>query len=166
MRLRSLSIAMLAGNPALAGILQRALRDDGGHEVASFVGIEALTTFLRISPIDVVLLDTDLPGSPVVDIAKGLRQHLRLASPDFRIIALTRTPTPFHRPLRDAGIDRVLVKPVTPGQVLETVEAMFQPLRAVALAASQPHLPAASSTASPARIGNVIPLFGEGRTRR
>ncbi len=166
MRMRSLSIAMLAGNPALAGILQCALRDDGGHEVASFIGIEALTTYLRISPIDVVVLDGDLPGAPVVDIARGLREHMRLASPQFRIIALTRTPAPFHRPLHDAGIDRVLVKPVTPGQLLETVEALFRPLRAVAVAASQTRPPTVAPTASAERVGNVIPLFGEGRVPR
>lgn len=168
---RSLSIAMLAGNPAFSGILQRTLQVDGGHRVASFEGVEALTTYLRISPVDVVVLDTELPGAPAIDIARGLRQHLRLAADDFCIVALTRTPPPFHKPLLAAGIDRVLMKPVTPGTLLATVEGLFEAQRAVATA----HAPAAigpmvrpfeAASAGPVRVGNVIPLFGEGRERR
>ena len=165
---RSLSIAMLAGNPAFRGILQRALELDGGHKVASFEGIEALTTYLRISPVDVVVLDTELPGAPAIDIARGLRQHMKLAAPDFYIVALTRTPAPFHKPLFSAGIDRVLMKPVTPGTLLGTVEALFEAERAVATAnAPAPGVrPFDGMDRSPVRVGNVIPLFGEGRERR
>lgn len=168
---RSLGIAMLAGNPAFSGILQRVLQDDGGHKVASFEGIEALTTYLRISPADVVIIDTDLPGAPAIDIARGLRQHMKLASADFRIVALTRTPTAFHKPLLAAGIDRVLSKPVTPNMLLMTIDALFETQRAVATAtASMASGPAVRSFESAARssigVDNVIPLFGEGRERR
>lgn len=113
---RTRSIAMLAANPAFAAILGRSLEEEGGHQVASFTGIEALTTFLRISPVDLVVLDTDMPGAPAIDIAKGLRSHARLASTEFAIIALTHTPEPFHKPLLAAGIDAVLVKPVVTGR--------------------------------------------------
>ncbi len=163
---RSLGIAMLTANPAFGGILGRALQEDGGHQVASFEGIEALTTYLRISPADVVVLDTELPGAPALDIARGLRQHVRLANPDLHIVALTRTPTPFHKPLYAAGIDRVLLKPVTPGLLLATVEALFETRRAVAAASGQSRRPFEGAAAAPVRSGNVIPLFGEGRERR
>ena len=163
---RSLGIAMLAGNPAFSGILQRALELDGGHKVASFQGVEVLTTYLRISPVDVVILDTDLPGAPAIDIARGLRQHMKLATPDFQIVALTRTPAPFHKPLLAAGIDQVLLKPVTPGALLEAVESLFEPERAVAMANGPMVRPFEGAATPPARVGNVIPLFGEGRERR
>jgi DNA-binding response OmpR family regulator len=168
---RSLGIAMLAGNPAFGGILQRALQDDGGHKVASFEGVEALTTYLRIAPVDVVILDTELPGAPAIDIAGGLRQHMTLATPDFYILGLTRTPTPFHKPLLAAGIDRVLTKPVTPSTLLAEVEALFETHRAVATANAPAAIglgvrPFDGGAIPPARVGNVIPLFGEGRERR
>ena len=163
---RSLGIAMLAGNPAFAGILQRVLREDGGHRVASFEGIEAMTAYLRTSPVDVVILDTDLPGTPAIDIARGLRQHARLASADFRIVALTRVPGSFHKPLRTAGIDRVLPKPVTPATLLATVEGLFEVERAIATGTGST-IRAFEATSTPqVRVANVIPLFGEGRERR
>lgn len=164
---RSLGIAMLTGNPAFSGILRRALHEDGGHKVVGFEGIEAMTTYLRISPVDLVILDTDLPGAPAIDIARGLRQHTKLASADFRIVALTRAPTAFHKPLLTAGIDRVLSKPITPAALLATVEGLFEVERAVATGTGSTIRPFEPATAAPqVRVANVIPLFGEGRERR
>ena len=163
---RPLSVAMLAANPALAGILARALEIDGGHKVATFEGIEALTTYLRITPVDLVVLDTELPGAPAIDIARGLRSHVRLASDDFAIVALTQTPAPFHRPLLAAGIDEVLQKPVTPGRLLAVVDALCMPAREVAVGNGPMVQVFEGSGSAPVRSGNVIPLFGEGRERR
>jgi len=163
---RALSIAMLAANPALAGILARALEIDGGHKVATFEGIEALTTYLRIAPVDLVVLDTELPGAPAIDIARGLRSHIKLASDDFAIVALTQTPAPFHRPLLAAGIDEVLSKPVTPGRLLSVVEALCVPERQVAVGNGPMVKVFDGASGTPVRAGNVIPLFGEGRERR
>jgi CheY-like chemotaxis protein len=162
---RALSIAMLVANPALAGILARSLELDGGHRVATFEGIEALTTYLRLTPVDIVLLDTELPGAPAIDIARGLRKHVRLASADFAVVALTQTPAPFHRPLLAAGIDRVLSKPVSPARLLLAVEELRAPEREVAVG-NGPMVPVFTSGAPLVRVGNVIPLFGEGRARR
>jgi len=163
---RPLTIALLAANPALAGILARALASDGGHKVATFAGIEALTTYLRLAPVDVVVLDTELPGAPAIDIARGLRSHLRLASDDFAIVALTQTPTPFHRPLFAAGIDEVLQKPVTPARLLAVVDELCQPQREIAVGNGPMVTVFDGAAMTPVRIGNVIPLFGEGRERR
>jgi DNA-binding response OmpR family regulator len=163
---RALSIALLAANPALAGILARALEIDGGHKVATFEGIEALTTYLRIAPVDVVVLDAELPGAPAIDIARGLRAHVKLASDDFEIVVLTQTPIAFHRPLLAAGIDEVLQKPVTPARLLAVIDGLCQPEREVAVG-NGPMVPVFTGHhAQPARTGNVIQLFGEGRKPR
>jgi two-component system, OmpR family, phosphate regulon response regulator PhoB len=163
---RQFSIALLAANPALSGILARTLEHEGGYKVASFEGVAALTIYLRLTPVDVVVLDTDIPGMPAMDIARGLRSQTTLASDDFAIVALTHTPAPFHRPLFHAGIDEVLQKPVSPGKLLSVVAELTEPQRTFAVG-NGPDLVAAE-TAQPVtqRIGNVIPLFGEGRTRR
>ena len=163
---RPLSIALLAANPALAGILARTLEIDGGHQVATFEGIEALTTYLRIAPVDVVVLDTELPGAPAIDIARGLRAHLKLANDDFALVALTNTPVPFHRPLLAAGIDEVLHKPVSPARLLAAVDGLCQPQREVAVGNAPARPTFGASQSAPARVGNVIPLFGEGRRPR
>lgn len=168
----STAVAILAANPAFAAILSRALEQDGGYRVASFSSVEQLTTFLRISPVDVVVLDTDLPGAPAIDIARGLRSHLKLASSAFEIVALTRAAVAFHRPLLAAGIDAVLEKPVTPQQLLACIDGLVEIERAVAVqhqAVTQPVTMVRAFEPRPVpaeRVGNVIPLFGEGRVRR
>jgi CheY-like chemotaxis protein len=163
------AVAMLAANPAFAAILCRSLEQDGGYRVASFSSVEMLTTFLRISPVDVVVLDTDLPGAPAIDIARGLRSHLKLASSAFEIVALTRAAVAFHKPLLAAGIDAVLEKPVTPQQLLDCVDGLVQVERAVAVQQQQTMTMVRPFEPRPVmaqRVGNVIPLFGEGRTAR
>jgi DNA-binding response OmpR family regulator len=167
------SIAMLAANPAFAGILCRAL-EQGGHKVVNFTGVETLTTFLRISPVDVVVLDTDIPGAPAIDIARGLRNHVRLASGAFELVALTRAAEAFHAPLIAAGIDVVLTKPVSPVQFLACINGLTGSRRGQAPATAD-HRPAAPFTRPAAprphisfgdvppvareRSGNVIQLF-------
>jgi CheY-like chemotaxis protein len=164
----SKAVAILAANPAFAAILSRALEQDGGYRVASFSSVEMLTTFLRISPVDVVVLDTDLPGAPAIDIARGLRNHLKLATSAFEIVALTRAAVAFHKPLLAAGIDAVLEKPVTPQQLLACIDGLTQVERAVAVQQQATTMVRAfEPRPQPAqRVGNVIPLFGEGRVRR
>ena len=169
--MRTRAVAMLAGNPAFAEILCRTLEEDGGYRVATFSSLEPLTTFLRISPVDVVILDTDLPGAPAIDIARGLRNHMRLASGAFEIVALTKATEPFHRPLLAAGIDAVLTKPVVPAQLLACIDTLLAEGRGPVPApkyvpAERPALRIVSSRPTPARTGNVIPLFGEGRAPR
>lgn len=163
------AVAMLAANPAFAAILCRSLEQDGGYRVASFSSVEMLTTFLRISPVDVVVLDTDLPGAPAIDIARGLRSHMKLASSAFEIVALTRAAVAFHKPLLAAGIDAVLEKPVTPGQLLDCVDGLMEVERAVAVQQQPTMTMVRAFEPRPVmaqRVGNVIPLFGEGRTAR
>lgn len=163
------AVAILAANPAFAAILSRSLEVDGGYRVANFSSVEMLTTFLRISPVDVVVLDTDLPGAPAIDIARGLRNHVKLASSAFEIVALTRAAAAFHKPLLAAGIDAVLEKPVTPGQLLECIDGLVQVERIAAVQhqATTTMVRAFEPRPVPAqRVGNVIPLFGEGRTAR
>ncbi len=163
------AVALLAANPAFAAILSKALADQGGYRVASFTSVEMLTTFLRISPVDVVVLDTDLPGAPAIDIARGLRQHVKLASSAFQIVALTRAAVAFHKPLLAAGIDAVLEKPVTPPQLLAAIDRLAGVARdeadvpaeqPVVVRGFKPHIVPLQ------RVGNVIPLFGEGRVPR
>ena len=158
----------MAANPAFAAILSRSLEQDGGYRVVTFPGADLLTTFLRISPVDVVVLDSDTPGAPLVDLARGLRSNLKLASGAFEIVALTRTAPAFHKPLLAAGIDAVLEKPVTPQQLLECIDGLVEVERAVAVQHQAMTMVRAFAPrpGRAERVGNVIPLFGEGRVRR
>lgn len=156
------TIAMLAANPAFAAILSRTLEEDGGYRVASFTGVGQLTDFLRATPAAIVVLDTDVPGAPAVDIARGLRQHVRLAQPRPAIVAVTRAAPAFHKPLLAAGINAVLQKPIVPAQLLACM-ARLAPTAAPAVSPRRAFRPMPLKLE---RVGNVIPLFGEGRVPR
>ena len=166
------SVAMLAANPALAAIFARSLEQDGGFRVHCFESADALTTFLRISPVALVVLDTAFGDAASISIAQHLHNHAHAAD-GFAVIALSRAAAPFHGPLLAAGIDEVVRKPVRPAQLLLRIDAHVisrraapagVPYRGVERRMSrrslQPH-PVALE-----RHGNVIPLFGEGRTPR
>jgi CheY-like chemotaxis protein len=141
-------VALLAANPAFVELSGRSLKD-GGYNVAALSSPGALTTFLRISPVDVVVLDSELPGSSTVAVARGLRALPRPASPLFSIVALARDAHA-HDALHRAGVDVVLQKPVAPGQLLATVQNLHPP-RSRRPAARRPQH---------RRDGNVIHLFG------
>jgi DNA-binding response OmpR family regulator len=155
---KSVSVAILAANPALSAILAHALCNEG-YTVATFAGVEALAAHLRGVETDAVVLDADLPGAPALDIARGLRQHPPRASDDLAIIVISRTSAATHRQLLAAGADYVLDKPVSPGRLLAALNKHCAPSPGLAAALS-----AANSGA--ARANNVIPLFGQGREPR
>jgi len=146
---RSLDIALLAGNPAFCAILRSSLAGDRGHRVAGFQGVEAFADYLRMAPLDVVILDGDLPGAPILDIARGLRRHVGVGKPDLCVLALVRAGTSSHADLLAAGVDCVLTKPVHPAVLLHAIEARFE--------GGEHEVPWG------ARPGNIVPLFGEGR---
>lgn len=166
MVMRHKSVAILAGNPAFAALLAKTLESRAGHRVAQFTGIEAMTTYLRITPVDIVLLDGDIAGMPAADLARGLRSHLRLATNLFDIVAIARAADSVRAPLLAAGVDLVLAKPILPHALLEAFEQLSGSRRgqAPALPHAARQFPLVARMAE--RMGNVIPLFGEGRAPR
>ena len=160
MPLRSRSIAVLAENPAFGSILSHALEDAGDYRVPVFSTIEGLSTFLRIAPVDVAVLDLDLPWSNLVSTARAIKAHPRLANPQLDIIVLTRA-----LPISSAGtsIAAVLGKPVTPRQLSEKIESLLpaEPVRPQLQRVPSPRPRSAPPklTLVP-RYDNVIPLFG------
>jgi CheY-like chemotaxis protein len=155
------SVAILAANKAFSAILADVLQAERGHRVPCFSEIEALKTFLVISPVDVVVLDADAEGGR--DLAQQLRRYPRLANPFVHIVALTRANPAFHRPILAAGADIVLQKPVAPARLLAATDGLlFGEQRSVVnwdgpgLAASTPVSDSASFS------NNVVQLFPRG----
>lgn len=172
MTVRTLSVALLAANAAFADIVCRTLEERDDYRVPCFSTVDALTTFMRLAPVDVVVFDTDLPGASAVDIVQGLRSHPKLANPLFKTIVLTRAAKPFQQPILAAGVDVVLQKPVPPRHLLAAIDSLYADERLVAGSGQAHHstrqvvrtLQAHSLPSE--RVGNVIPLFGEGRSAR
>lgn len=150
------SVAILAANTAFTSILADVLEAERGHRVPCFSEASALTTFLMISPVDVVVLDADAEGAR--EFTQHLRRHPRLANPFVQILALTRANPAFHRPLLSVGADLVLQKPVAPARLLAAIDGLLIGEQRSVVNWAGPALPTATRP-NPFRGDNVVPLF-------
>jgi len=115
-------VAVLAANPALSSILTMVLAGCPTLRVRLFESQAALTTYMRLAPVDVLVTDFDCADAPANEVADALRHDTRLFRRDFSIIALTRTVTETtKRAAVSTGIDEVIVKPMSPRYLLERV---------------------------------------------
>lgn len=157
------SVAILAANKAFSSILADLLEAERGHRVPCFSQVEALKTFLVISPVDIVVLDADAEGGR--DLAQQLRRHHRLANPFVQIVALTRANPAFHRPLLTAGADIVLQKPVAPARLLAAIDGLLigEQRSVVNWAGPSLSAPPLPSETSSFPTDNVVQLFPRSR---
>ena len=91
-----------------------------GHEAeAAYAPEDAISKAVAFDP-DVVLMDIGMPVMNGFDLAKELRQHC----PHARFVALTGfTRADIVRRAREAGFDRVLIKPAAAKVLEEAVDA-------------------------------------------
>jgi DNA-binding response OmpR family regulator len=160
-------IALLAANPAFGAIVGSGLQSEARLKVYGFQTLEAITTFLRISPIDLVILDAEgLPADLAGTIA-ALRRKPKRVQPDLAFMLLTRAAPAFHDGLLAQGIDVVHAKPVSPTRLLDSVKALVH-LRAagpmidgIYRGPERRRSPGVTRETSPnARRDNVVHLFG------
>ncbi len=121
----SKKIALLAANPAFGAIVGSGLQNDARLKVYTFQTIEAITTFIQISPIDMVILDADSLPSELTPTVAALRDHPSRAQQDLAIMLLTRAAPAFHEALLAQGIDIIHGKPVAPVRLLESVRSQL-----------------------------------------
>ncbi|MET3898859.1 two-component system phosphate regulon response regulator PhoB [Devosia sp. UYZn731] len=118
-------IALLAANPAFGAIVGSSLQSEARLKVFPFQSLEAVTTFIRISPIDMVILDADSVPADIVETVTALRDLPKRAQQDLALMLLTRAEPAFHAALLAQGIDVVHGKPVAPGRLLESVRSQL-----------------------------------------
>jgi two-component system, OmpR family, phosphate regulon response regulator PhoB len=153
-------VALLVTNPALSSILSMVLAAVPSLRVRPFQSQVALSTYMRLAPVDLIVADFDSETAPADAVAHRLRDDPQGDRRNVQIIALAGAVTPeIKRASIGAGIDEIIVKPMSPKYLLERVLSRLQRQAPRAL---RP-LPARSS---PSRIdlaragSNVIPLFG------
>jgi two-component system, OmpR family, phosphate regulon response regulator PhoB len=144
-------VAILVSNPALSSILSAMLASAPSLRVRPFESQLALTTYMRLAPVDLIVADFD--GEVSADqLARDLRADTRLERHDFQLLALASKVT---NQVRDAsvgaGIDEIILKPMSPKYLLERV------LSRLARVAARQQLRKPAPVQWPA---NVVPLFG------
>ena len=144
-------VAILVSNPALGSILAAVLASNPSLRVRPFESQLALTTYMRLAPVDLIVADFD-GESPAHHLAIDLRADHRLERRDFQLLALARANTPELKTVSvRAGIDEIILKPMSPKYLLERV------LSRLARTAARQQLRKPAPVQWPA---NVIPLFG------
>lgn len=124
MQHRGKTVAILAANPALSAVLAMVLEGDSRLSVRVFNDEEQLFGHMRFAPLDLLVVDFDREGRPAYEMVEAIRLNNGLVSRDLPVIALSRAVTP---PMRhqaiSAGIDEVLLKPMSPRHLLQRVQA-------------------------------------------
>jgi DNA-binding response OmpR family regulator len=117
-------------------------------------------TYLHLAPADLVVADFDSVPSRADRLAQDLRADRAIASPDLQIIALASALTPETKAASiHAGIDEIIMKPMSPKYLVERVLARLAKVRL----ATRPAVPDGRETVRHdwSRFGdNVVPLFG------
>lgn len=118
------TIAILAANPALSAVLTMVLASDSRLRIRPFDSEAELFAYMRIATLDMLVVDFDREGRPAYEMVEAIRLDPTMTSRDLPVIALTRAITP---PMRDqaisAGIDEVVLKPMSPRHLLQRVQA-------------------------------------------
>ena len=118
------TVAILVANPALSSILSMALAGAPSLRVRPFDTQLALTTYLRLAPADLVVADFDSVPSRADLLASELRADRSIQTRDLQIIALASALTPeTKRASIHAGIDEIIMKPMSPKYLVERVLA-------------------------------------------
>jgi two-component system, OmpR family, phosphate regulon response regulator PhoB len=152
------TVAVIAATPALSSILTMVLAADARLRVRQFDSDLALLAYMRLAPVDVLVCDFDREGRPAYEMVEAIRLDNSITSREVQVIALTRTITP---PMRhqsiSAGIDEVLIKPMSPRHLLQRVQARLR---------TRPVISTPSGYRGPERRNRVpplLPLLQQGR---
>jgi len=117
-------VAVLVPNPALGSILSMVLASTPSLRVEAFESRAALVAHMRQAPVDLVVCDFDDAEAGAHDVALVLRADIALHGRGFEIIALTSSVDgDSRRRAAEAGIDEVIVKPMSPKYLLERVQS-------------------------------------------
>lgn len=153
-------VAILVSNPALSSILTMVLASVPSLRVRPFESQLALSTYMRLAPVDLIVSDFDSERAPADKVARELHGDLSLERRDFQVIALASrvTSETKYASIR-AGIDEIIVKPMSPKYLLERVLSRLQRVQTPLV--RRPRTRAYQLPADYAAVAsNVIPLFG------
>jgi CheY-like chemotaxis protein len=144
------TVAILVGNSALSSILTLVLAAAPSLRVRSFESLVALSTYMRLAPVDLVVLDFDCEHAPAAEAAQALQSDPRIER-GFQVVALAgRVGPEIKQASIRAGIEEIIVKPMSPKYLLERVLSRLQRVP-----------PKAAATPRPMPT-NVVPLFPNG----
>jgi two-component system chemotaxis response regulator CheY len=124
MAVADLDVLIVDDHEAMRGLLERVLANGGVKQVRTAAdGAEALAA-LRERPAHLLLVDQTMPGMDGRSLVAAVRADATLGAP--RIIMLSgHTGGDHAAQARAAGADAVLVKPISPRELLAAIEQVM-----------------------------------------
>lgn len=115
-------VAILTATTAFSSILHMILSARGELRVRLFENEAALSLYMHIAPVDLLVCDYDDSEAGAAQLVPRLRSKAAIARKDFQVIAMSKVITPAMKAecIR-AGIDEVVVKPMSPRYLEERV---------------------------------------------
>lgn len=151
------TVAVLVANPALSSILSMTLAGASSLRVRPFETQLALTTYLHLAPADLVVADFDSVPARADKLAQDLKADRGIASRDLQIIALASAVTAeTKRASIQAGIDEIIMKPMSPKYLVERVLARLAKKRVATIKPERRQSPRKRDWSSYG--DNVVPL--------
>jgi len=146
------TVAVLIANPALSSILATTLAASPALRVRPFESELALRSYLRLAPAQLVVADLDGDAARADEVARHLRAEADVPS-RLQIIALAGSlDAERRRAAQAAGIDEIILKPMSPRYLLERVLARLRRAASPPLRRRERHDWSAFGD-------NVVPLF-------
>ena len=124
MTLADLDVLIVDDHEAMRTLISRVLARAGVERVRTAAsGAEALAA-LKTRPATLVLADQNMPGMDGVAFIAAVRADSAFGGP--RIVVVSGQTSAEHmEAARAAGADAVLVKPVSPRDLLQTINELF-----------------------------------------
>jgi two-component system chemotaxis response regulator CheY len=124
MPLADLDVLIVDDHEAMRAMLARALGAAGVQHVRAAADAPSALGQLRQRRADLILADHNMPGEDGLSLIAAVRGDAKLRGA--RIIMISGHADAGHaEAARSAGADAVLVKPVSPRELMSTIAALF-----------------------------------------
>lgn len=117
-------VGILTQNSALSSILAMVLRDVSGLRLREFSSAAHLLRYADIAPLDLLILDYQLSDRSAPDLLNSLRSNPAIDLDALQTITLIKNiDRELQASVVSAGIDEIIVKPMSPAYIKERVSA-------------------------------------------
>lgn len=117
-------VGILTQNSALSSILAMVLRDVAGLRLREFSSAAHLLRYADIAPLDLLILDYQLADRSAPDILNSLRTNPSIDVEALQTITMIKNiDRELQASVVNAGIDEIIVKPMSPAYIKERVSA-------------------------------------------
>ncbi|MCF4097900.1 response regulator [Maritalea mediterranea] len=117
-------VGILTQNSALSSILSMVLRDISGLRLREFSSAAHLLRYADIAPLDLLILDYQLADRTAPDVLNSLRKNPNIEIEALQTITMIKNiDRELQASVVNAGIDEIIVKPMSPAYIKERVSA-------------------------------------------